>query len=192
MPYFKERYQKNREKYCKQMIEHYHTNRERIRKRRKELYQKNKDEINRKRRERNLNDCEFREKGKQQDKKYYRNNKQKVSQSRKRYYQENREQVDKTHREWAKNNPEKMRKHWLKMYYKYSWRKSIPLMSNPFPDDIRVDFHHVYHLFPFTVPLPRKIHLRQTTPVEKHIEHNKFWFEKLYGIDVDCILGIKP
>jgi len=192
LQYFKERYEKNREKYCKQMIEHYHKNKEQIKKRRKELYQLNKDEINRKRRERHCNDPVFREQRRKIDNRYYRNNKKKVLKSRHKYYIKNREQVDATHKEWEKNNPEKMRKHWRKMKQKYKDRKNIPIMNNPFPYDVHVDHHHVYPWFPFTIPMPRKIHLKHNIPIEKHIEHNKIWFEKLYNIDVDCLLGIKP
>lgn len=188
----KEYYQEHRDKILRQRIEYYWKNREKIMERRKELYQKNKDEINRKRREKYLNDPEYIEKSKQQDKKYYRNNKQKVLKSRKRYYKENREQVDETHKEWAKNNPEKMRKHWLKVYYKKREWGFIALMDNPFPDNIAVDFHHVYPPMPFAIPLPRVVHLNYINDIEKHIAHNKEWFEKLYGIDVVVVLGLKP
>ena len=187
----KEYYQEHREEILRQRMEYYHKNKERIQKRRKELYQKNKDEINRKRREKNLNDPEYKENGKQQDKKYYRNNKQKVLKSRKRYYLENREQVDKTHKEWSTNNPDKMRKYWREIYYKRREWGFIALMDNPFPDNIDVDFHHVYPPMPFTIPLPRVVHLNYNMDIEKHIAHNKDWFEKLYGIEVDVVLGLK-
>lgn len=185
-------YLEHREEICKQNMEHYHKNRDSIMKRRKELYQKNKDEINKKRREKYHSDPKYRAKEKAQDKKYYRNNKQKVLKSRKRYYQENREKVDMAHSNWAKRNSDKMREHWMRVYYKRRDMGFIPLMNNPFPDELDVDFHHVYPWFPFIVPIPRKVHLNYNMNLEKHIEHNKEWFEKLYSMDIDSLLGLKP
>ena len=98
----------------------------------------------------------------------------------------------KTHKEWAKNNPDKMRKYWREIYYKRREWGFIPLMDNPFPNNIAVDFHHVYPPMPFAVPLPRVVHLNHNMDIEKHIAHNKEWFEKLYSMEVDSLLGLKP
>lgn len=185
-------YLENRDKILLDRLKFYNENKERIRKRRKELHQKNKDEINAKRRERHATDEEFRKKHQEHDRKYYRNNKEKVLKSRHRYYQENQEACDKRHKDWAKCNPEKMRKHWLKVYYKRRDMGFIPLMDNPFPNGLAVDFHHPYPWFPFIVPIPRKVHLKYCMPLDKHIEYNKEWFERLYAMEIDCLLGLKP
>lgn len=69
--------------------------------------------------------------------------------------------------------------------------KQIRLIDNPFPPEVVVDFHHIYPWFPFTVPIPKEIHQTYNMELEKHIAHNKEWFEKLYGIEVDVLLGLK-
>lgn len=61
-------------------------------------------------------------------------------------------------------------------------------MKNPFPEDIDVDFHHINPIMPFVIPLPKITHQHFNVELNKHIEYNKEWIEKIYCIDIDSLI----
>lgn len=75
-----------------------------------------------------------------------------------------------------------------RMYKK--WRKEnllfIPIMNNPYPQDIQVDWHHINNLF--VIPMPRKLHQFSKNPITKHREISINILERLGFEEVRCFL----
>jgi len=76
---------------------------------------------------------------------------------------------------------------------KYHKRKSdanrrkkgfYPIIYNIFPDDVEVDYHHIYPYLPFVVPLPRENHQEFNGNLKKHLDNANKWVNFYYGIDV--------
>jgi hypothetical protein len=63
--------------------------------------------------------------------------------------------------------------------------KFTPLMSNPFPEEVEVDWHHVNDLL--VIPIPRKLH--RGTRGKDHIAKCNMIIDDLYGLDIDRLLG---
>lgn len=124
---------------------------------------------------------------------YYQKNKENIKIRERRYRKENVGKVNARKRELRKLDPDRFREYDKKHYEnRKHLYKQIQLISNPFPSDVDVDFHHIYPWFPFTIPMPREIHQTYNMELEKHITYNKEWFEKLYSMEVDNLLGLKP
>lgn len=172
-------YRRHRKKRIATVKKYYEEHREEIKEKQKIRYEKNKDEINEKRRE---------HRNHKTDKEYYERNKKKILERQKNYYQDNKEKVDKSHKEWERNNPEKMRTHWAKRKRKQNALGYISILSNPFPEEIAVDFHHVNPIMPFVIPLPKMTHQHFNMELEKHIEYNNEWIEKIYCFDLDGLI----
>jgi len=66
--------------------------------------------------------------------------------------------------------------------------KFIKLLTNPFPKEIPVDYHHINKLF--VIPMPRKTHQTGGNNKQKHLDHNINWIKKLYNIDINKIFGV--
>jgi len=136
---------------------------------------------------------EIKNKRKGYQKQYYLDNRDEKLAKEKLFRKENADRINARKQELRKLNPDRFHKYDKKHYNKRKHLfNHIPLLENPYSVELDVDFHHVYPQFPSTVPMPRKIHQTHNMELEKHIEHNKDWFEKLYGMDVDCLLGLKP
>jgi hypothetical protein len=67
--------------------------------------------------------------------------------------------------------------------------KFIPLIENPFPEDIELDWHHINNLL--VVPIPRITHKynHRGQHINKHREECKTWINKIYCIDIDKLLS---
>jgi len=65
----------------------------------------------------------------------------------------------------------------------------IPLMDNPFPEEIKIEWHHINNLF--VVPLPKVTHryVYASMDSEKHRRLGNKMVEKLYGIDINELIG---
>ena len=80
--------------------------------------------------------------------------------------------------------------------------KYIPLMSNPFPEDIIVEDHHILNNFYaidaegswnkwFVIPIPKITHnfVRGATNSLEHWKFNTLWIKKLYNINIKELLN---
>ena len=68
--------------------------------------------------------------------------------------------------------------------------KNIPLMYNPYPDDVIINTHHIHDWF--TVPIPEGIHRKCQTGSDKaeHRERCNLWLYYLYGgLDFDRLIN---
>ena len=62
--------------------------------------------------------------------------------------------------------------------------KWIKLWENPFPEEVKIDWHH--HTNFFVIPIPRKIHLFNYG--KQHRGKCAMWIRKLYSIDIDDLI----
>lgn len=74
----------------------------------------------------------------------------------------------------------------LRHYNKRRNMKTILLMTNPFPEEIDVDYHHIDGRV-FVIPLPRCIH--NSIGGKQHIEKNNEQIEMIYGLNVENLLN---
>ena len=137
--------------------------------------------------ERKQNDIKHREERQQYKKQYRLEHKEKIKQMNKQYRQsEDGKIARKKHKAKRRNI------------------KYIPLMNNPFPEDILVEDHHILNNFHaidahnpwnkwFVIPLPKTTHrfVIGTTNNLEHWRHNAEWIRKLYCIDIKELLGIE-
>ena len=66
--------------------------------------------------------------------------------------------------------------------------KFIPILINPLPKEIKVDYHHINNLL--TIPLPNIIHRRfRDNDSDKHKEKCNEWIKEHYNIDMKKILN---
>lgn len=56
----------------------------------------------------------------------------------------------------------------------------VLMMNNPFPEEIPIDYHHIYQDLPFVIPLPRITH--RYVMGSNHFLHNLNWIKLLYGL----------
>jgi hypothetical protein len=137
--------------------------------------------------------------------KYYHNNRDKKLEINKKYYESYKklypEKVKKTKENWRYKNKEYM--HNYKKAYrntehgKIVLKKSkekrlrnkgfVPLIENPFPKDIQVDYHHINNII--VIPLPKITHKNNLG--KEHINKCNMWIQKLYCMDVQKILNQK-
>ena len=62
--------------------------------------------------------------------------------------------------------------------------KWIKLWENPFPEEVKIAWHH--HTNFFIIPLPRKTHLSNLG--KQHREKCAVWIKKLYSINIDSLI----
>ena len=138
----------------------------------KKWHEKRKEERNRKARERYHKNIEYQ---KLRSKIKYIRTKDK----RRKYQIEHREQ----RLEWEHKNKEK------KYLVHREWRKkgNVRLFNNPFPNEVKVHYHHFVPNFCLTIPLPSCTHHRGHN--ETHYVHCNEWIEKIYCLDMEKILN---
>ena len=135
------------------------------------------------------------EKGKQMDRNiskrcYYNNHKENKKKQAKRHrdkYQSDkqyRERYVKRNKVWRKTKAGKKaeRRHKsLRRKLKY-----IELWQNPFPKEIKVQYHHINNIL--TIPIPKITHnYAPGVNKEKHITHNEKWINKIYLFDINTL-----
>lgn len=96
----------------------------------------------------------------------------------KKYVERNREQLNKNSKRWRLNNPEEYLKIRKKYYHTPHGKEAIlrvltkrernlsfnPIMNNPFPTEVRTEWHHINNMF--VAPIPIKPHRKHK--VESH------------------------
>lgn len=94
-------------------------------------------------------------------------------------------------KKYKKNHPQKI-KEW-KRKNKAKRKRELgyfELWSNPFPDEIKIDYHHINNLI--VIPMPINLHQNTSThDRKKHREECKKIIEKLYCIDLEILYGKK-
>jgi len=65
-----------------------------------------------------------------------------------------------------------------------------PLISNHFPKEIDVDFHHIHFNLPFVIPIPKDLHQQKNGNVESHFRIANEWVEFYYDINVNDLLEV--
>ena len=63
--------------------------------------------------------------------------------------------------------------------------KFIPLINNPFPPDIDIEYHHINDIF--VIPLPKTSH--QNTYGNNHLEKCNIKIQNIFGLDVNELLN---
>lgn len=134
------------------------------------------------------------------------NSRPEVKQHRKEYYhQPNIKQREKKrqkeyHKEyWQRPENRKKRREQTALHQENRalTHSNILLMSNPFPVDIEVEYHHLLNDFYnddsylwFIIPLPAITHnyVSGATSNRRHWRHNALWIKKLFGIDIKELL----
>jgi len=71
----------------------------------------------------------------------------------------------------------------------------IKILPNIFPDNIQIEYHHVYTNLPFVVPLPTNCHQifigEHEDYLKNHVENGKEWIDFFYNINIDNFLFSK-
>ena len=65
----------------------------------------------------------------------------------------------------------------LKSYYTHEGKGFIPLMDNPYPEEVEIEWHHISPELSFVVPMPRITH--RYTLGNGHFTHNLNWIKLL-------------
>jgi len=101
---------------------------------------------------------------------------------------------------WRKENVTP--KNWRDWYYNFGGRETmikaitkrrrrlkwIPLFFNPFPEEVKVAYHHINNIL--TIPLPSSLHIRTPNKlVKKHRQKCNDIIKKLYDLNLDNILS---
>ncbi|HUT00603.1 MAG TPA: hypothetical protein VMY59_09830 [Candidatus Thermoplasmatota archaeon] len=63
----------------------------------------------------------------------------------------------------------------------------IPLFKNPFPEDIKINYHHINDVF--VIPIPEVSHKIYPGVWDEHRELTNRFIENIYGFDLDKIIG---
>ena len=106
----------------------------------------------------------------EKDRKRYLDRKEHVGKYHKKYYLDNKDKICIKNNEWIKNNLEKVRKYKRKYFKTIKGKETsirtatkrdrqlnwIKLFNNPFPDDTKINYHHINDMF--VVPMPRNLH----------------------------------
>jgi len=106
-----------------------------------------------------------------------------------------------TRKRWLKTEKGKqcMKKVLAKRQRGFKW---IPLINNPFPEDVLVEYHHVLNNFHaidaegswnkwFVIPMPMITHrfIGGNSNDLGHWRHNEEWIRKLYNININELFG---
>ena len=145
---------------------------------------------------------ENKDKTKKHNKNYRLNHKEELKKRGKRYYLDNTEQIKQCNKKYSSSEAGKLTR--KKGNAKRRKIKYIPLINNPFPEDIEVEDHHILNNFHaidsnnpwnkwFVIPMPKTIHnfVSGSSNNLDHWRHNEAWIRKLYGIDIKELLGIE-
>ena len=111
-----------------------------------------------------------------------------------KHYYNNYERIKKQNREnikkWRKNNPDKARL----QYRNHREKGFICLFLNTFPEEIKIEYHHIYRHLPVTIPIPKITHRfklghHEIKQMQFHENHCKEWIEKIYQLDIKKIFN---
>jgi len=119
----------------------------------------------------------------------------------KKWYYEHHDYALIRNRGYRKSHPEVMRAYYQTEEYKQKHRQMskiqkakrremgfIKLMNNPFPDDVKIDWHHVNDIF--VIPIPKRVHNKcSNLNPDIHREKCNFWINYFYGFDVERLLS---
>ena len=107
-----------------------------------------------------------------------------------REYYHKSEKLKIRRKDWIKNNPEKVRKCYRIKKAKRREMGYIELWSNPFPEDIEVEYHHIFQGQPFVIPIPKLTHqsVGGTRADREHWTFNEDWINRIYQIDVSELI----
>lgn len=119
---------------------------------------------------------------------WYYSNYEQARQKRKIRYEENKEVILEQIKQYRQtpNGRAVHRKSNNKRKRSLKW---IELFLNPFPKEVKVDYHHINDLL--VIPLPHKIHNGNSgVDTEVHREKCKYWISYLYGLDTNKLLNL--
>jgi len=149
---------------------YYENHKESILKNKKDYYKKHRKDI------------------KNYSKKYYNEHKIERQKYARKYGRENKEHKKRYKKNWIIDNPEKNRKS-----HKKNWNKRkrdlgyIELFGNHYPDEIKIDYHHINNLV--IIPMPKVTHIKAYhSDREEHRERANFWLYYIYGTDFDNLM----
>jgi aspartyl-tRNA synthetase len=147
---------------------------------------------------------EYNKKNKDYNKLYYLKNKERINLHNKNWNHDNIDKLRKYQKEWqlteeGKICHNKSNKKYLKtskgkinrikiQTVRSRKLKFIPIMDNPFPNDIKIDWHHVNNIF--VIPMPRITHNYYKCGIhgDIHRKNCNKWIKKIYSIDVDNLM----
>jgi len=114
----------------------------------------------------------------------------------------NSEKYKQIKKRWLKTETGKqcMKRAIAKRQRDFKW---IPLINDPFPEEIMVEYHHVLNNFHaidaegswnkwFVIPIPKITHrfVGGNADNLEHWRHNEEWIRKLFCIDINELLGV--
>lgn len=169
--------------------EYYYNNHQQILDNALKWYYDNKEEISKKK--------------KPYNKIYYAKNKKRITKYQKKYREDNPDKVSKLKKDWYNENKDDVLER-TKNYYKTKNGKAsrsrvmakrnrdlewIELFINPFPDEIKVEYHHINNIL--TIPIPRILHrlCNGGRNASLHRERCNKWIKLIYGLDIDKLLS---
>lgn len=119
--------------------------------------------------------------------KYYNKNKEYINSKNKKYNKDNHEKINEYKLEWEDNNKEKRKEYRIQTQNKRRSLKTIMLFKNPFPDEVKIHYHHINNWF--VIPIPEKLHCKtfNGNNVNKHREMCKEIILSLYGLDTNIL-----
>jgi len=129
---------------------------------------------------------------------YIKRNIIKVKDSQRRRIEKHRKEYDDYHKQYRKRNAEQLAikarenrqtekgkeisiKHHTKRKRNLGWSK---LWNNPFPDEVKIEWHHINNLL--VIPIPKRLH--QLIRGKTHRHRCNDLIDKLYNIDLEAIL----
>lgn len=112
---------------------------------------------------------------------YYQISKERIAKYQKQYYQEHTKQIAKCHKYYNKKYYQTENGKITEKRAKAKRKRSLgftPLMSNPFPEEIQVDYHHINNIF--VIPVPRQVH--KSVGGKQHRIRINDWIEEHIGL----------
>lgn len=107
----------------------------------------------------------------------------KFSERKRRYYYKNRLQLIKMSIKWNKEHS------YIHQHFQNRNLKFIQLFDNPFPEEIKIDYHHINNIL--VVPIPSITHEKSYCRYrDKHREKCNIFLNDIYNIDFNKLLEV--
>jgi hypothetical protein len=132
---------------------------------------------------------EVKKRMKVKNKRYREKNKERLKERAKEYYQQNKDYLLNYHHLYRQNNPEQLKF----QHQRYRTKGFIPLLINPFPEEIEINYHHIRTDLPFVIPLPKITHRKVLggnlkEQIERHELFCKEIIKKIFCLDLNIFL----
>jgi predicted DNA-binding protein YlxM (UPF0122 family) len=121
-------------------------------------------------------------------KQYRQKHEEKIKKQKRQYWQEHKKELRKKKKEYYQKvkHTDVVKFARKRQREKRRNMKFIPLLTNPFPKEIKIDYHHINDFF--VIPLPRVIHFNNMG--KNHRDKCNLQIQNIYGLDINKILNL--